>query len=220
LAWYTSDAVVFGLFIIAVVALFFGQAEALSTWLALVAAGSITVLQIIIAILTKVLIALVIGYAVRKVIDAVGPEIAIGIALLAAAYSVYSGFGAEGFGSNMCSAPLPFAEHLLTISSGLVDGVNNAFAGKIQDIQNEFSNLNAESIRVSALITTTQDLLDTTTLLSPLTIIGEEPDAYYRRTMFSGNVGVAAIDGVNNYVERALTLPTIAMTLSGTEVLA
>lgn len=221
LAWYTSDAVVLGLFIIAVVALFFGQAEALTAWLALVAAGSITILQIIIAILTKILIALVIGYAVRKVVDSLGPEAAIAIALIAAAASIYgtfSGLSSEGFGSNICSAPLPFAEHMLTVSSSLVDGVNNAFTGKIKEIQEDYSELTAEAFRVSDVIEKAQDLLATSLLLSPLTIVGEEPDDYYRRTMYSGNVGVAAINGVGNYVERALTLPTIAQTLFGTDV--
>lgn len=126
----------------------------------------------------------------------------------------------EGFGANICSAPLPFAEHMLTISSSLMDGVNNAFTGKIEDIADEFSELNAEAFKVSELINKAQDLLATSTLLSPLTIIGEEPEDYYRRTMYSGNVGVAAINGVGNYVERALTLPTIAQTLAGTGTLA
>ena len=223
LAWYTSEAVSFGLFIIAVVALVFGQAEAFSLWLSLVAAGSITILEIIIAILTKLLIALVIGYAVRKVIDSVGPAAAVALAVLAAAasvYGAYSGLTTSGFGSNICSAPLPFAEDMLAISSSLIDGINDAFTGKIQDIQNEFADLNAEAIRTSELIDKAQDLLATSALLSPLTIIGEEPEDYYRRTMYSGNVGVAAIDGVSNYVERALSLPTIAMTLAGTGTLA
>lgn len=218
LAWYTSPAVTFILFVVAVVAVFFGQAEALTAWIGLAAAGSFTIMEILLTIVTKLLIGAVIGYAVKKVVEAVGPEVAIGLALLAAAYSVYSGFGAEGFAANVCSAPLPFADQLLTISSSLVDGVNNAYAGKIQDIQNEYSDLVAESFRVSELISDAQDLLAPSLLLSPLTVIGEEPDAYYRRTVNSGNVGIAVIDGVNTYVERALTLPTIAQTLFGSDV--
>jgi len=59
------------------------------------------------------------------------------------------------------------------------------------------------------LIENAQDLLEGNNLLSPFSLFGESPDAYYERTVHAGNVGIYSIDAVTNYCDIALTLPTI-----------
>jgi len=225
LPWYSSDAVSLVLFIIAAVMMYFGIAEGMEAWIGLMA--TYTAIQVVINILIKLLVAIVIQFAIRKAIEAVGPEFAIAIAVLAAAVALYGGFGNTGFGSNMCSAPLPFAEQVLAVATSLVspgnialsmaNGVSEYYSDKIKDIDTEFEELNIRAFKDNELFNNAEQLLATSTLLSPLTIMGEEPEDYYRRTAQSGNVGVAAINGINNYVERALTLPTFAQTLYGVD---
>lgn len=204
LAWYSSDIFMGGLFVAAIILAWFTMGESLIAFTALATAGFISFAAILWSVATMLVEGLLLTIALRQIVKIVGPEVAIAIALFAAAY------GLAGSSSLM---ELPFAETLLSVSSGLLSATNNAYTGKIQEIQTEYADLQIESLKVSDLINNAQELLNTSSLLSPLTIIGEGPDDYYRRTMYSGNVGVASINGVTNYVERALTLPTIAMTL-------
>ena len=110
---------------------------------------------------------------------------------------------------------LPMADTMLSVSSSLIKGADAAYSSKITDIQTQMYDLNVQAQVEQAAILKAEDLLQTSNVLSPFTILGEDPQDYYRRTMYSGNVGQLAIDGVATYVERALTLPTLADAIGG-----
>jgi hypothetical protein len=56
-------------------------------------------------------------------------------------------------------------------------------------------------------------LLEHNNRLDPFTIFGESPDAFYNRTVHSGNTGMAGISAISSYVDIALTLPTLSSTI-------
>ena len=62
-----------------------------------------------------------------------------------------------------------------------------------------------------------EDLLKTTSLLTPFVVLGEDPNTYYKRTAHSGNIGTLLLDDVHSYVTRSLTLPDFSTTLGGFE---
>lgn len=163
----------------------------------------VTISVILITMLVNILETIIISLALAYIAKKVGPGVAIALALLAAAY----GLGGQGFAG---LPTLPFADTLLNVSLSIVKAVGEFYTAEITEIQNSFNELSVESSKVSELINKAQDLLADNILLSPLTIIGESADDYYRRTMYSGDVGAVAIGSINNFYERALTLPTLA----------
>ena len=163
----------------------------------------VTISVILITMLVNILETIIISLALAYIAKKVGPGVAIALALLAAAY----GLGGQGFAG---LPTLPFADTLLNVSLSIVKAVGEFYTAEITEIQNSFNELSVESSKVSELINKAQDLLADNMLLSPLTIIGESADDYYRRTMYSGDVGAIAIGSINNFYERALTLPTLA----------
>lgn len=202
-AWYQEAWFSALVLAIAFAIAIFTAGQSLVAYSAALAAGTITIQAILWSIAVSLMESILISMALAYVVKQVGPEVGIALALLAAAY----GLAGDGLSA---TTSLPFADKMLAVSTGLINSSGNEYAANIQQIQTEFSDLYAEAERVSVLINKAQDLLETNSMLSPLTIIGESSDDYYRRTMYSGNVGVYALSGVSSYVERALTLPTLA----------
>ena len=104
---------------------------------------------------------------------------------------------------------------MLSVSTNLVKATTAEYQSKITDIQSEYEDMVTAAQTVSELIIKAQDLLQTDSTLSPFTFVGEAPEDYYRRTMYSGNVGEASLTSVETFVSRALTLPTLADALGG-----
>lgn len=200
--WYQSSVFQFVILAIALAMAVYSAGQSLAAAAAALAAGT-TYAAVMISILIGILKTIAISLAISYIATQVGPEVAIALALLAAAY----GLSGDGL-SNLPS--LPFADTLLNASVSMVKAVGDYYTKEIQGIQEAFNELAIEREKTSALITQAQDLLADNILLSPLTIIGESADDYYRRTMYSGNVGVVAINSIETFYERALALPTLA----------
>jgi hypothetical protein len=201
--WYQSGLFQFIIMAIAFIMAAFSLGTSLAAAAAALAAGTTTMAIIILTMLIEILQTILIGVLLAYIAKKVGPGVAIALAILAAAY----GLSGQGFGG---LSTLPFADTLLNVSISMVKAVGDYYTAEITGIQNSFNELSVENAKVSELINKAQDLLADNMLLSPLTIIGESADDYYRRTMYSGDVGAIAIGSINTFYERALTLPTLA----------
>ena len=207
-AWYSQSWFQAVLLTAAFVMAVYTFGASLEEYSVLVSTGFLTTEAILWNMATEVMIGALVSVAAAKLVQAVGPEVGIALAVLAAAYGLSASSG--------LITELPFADSVLSVSSSLVKGVSSSYSSKIGDIQAEFEDFQTEVKAEAFAIQKAEDLLQTSNVLSPFTIIGENPNDYYRRTMYSGNVGQIAIDGVATYVERALTLPTVADAIGGT----
>ena len=58
-----------------------------------------------------------------------------------------------------------------------------------------------------------QEELEGSRILSPFTLFGETPDAYFNRTVHAGNIGIHGLDAIENYCSMALRLPELEQTI-------
>ena len=219
--WYERGAFKALLIIVAVVITIWSLG---TTWQAAVAAAGVgaTTTAIVVVLVQMLLTDLVIGMAVQfaltELIELLGVEIGIVLAIVAVAASMYAPTaapkGATGIMAHMTT------QNLLMVSSGLFKGVQEELAnmfGKLQSDQDAF-NLMAEE-KWSEL-EEAQKEMDTSTDLdpwlfvghTPLHVWGEKPDSYYNR-LTTQNPGAASIEIVQNFVKTSLRLPTIQDTI-------
>lgn len=143
-------------------------------------------------------------------VKAIGIEAAMIIALLLVAYGMYEVFDVGSLSG------APFAKDLLTLSTGLSGGIKAQISAEMQDLQNEYLEFQEYTKAQLEFLETSKDLLDQKHHLSPFVIFGESPEAFYNRTVHSGNIGVVAIGAISSFVDSKLMLPRIQETL-GTE---
>lgn len=202
LAWYQSELFTFFVMAIALTMAAFSAGQSIAAATALIAAGA-SLQVVILSLLIKAAIAMVVGAGLTYIAKKIGPIAAIVVAVVAAAYGL-AGDGLGGINS------LPFADNMLTVSSGLIKGAQEYYKDAISDIQIGFQELGNEINRVSDQISKAQDLLANDFILSPLTIIGEDPQDYYRRTMYSSTANLSAYTDPTLYYNKALSLPTLS----------
>lgn len=181
-----------------------------STWQSIGAAlalGTITVGAVVYMLAVGLLKYILIAYALKLFVRLVGPEFAFLVAIVAAAAGVYSAVEAGSISG------APWAKELLQVSTGLTRSIN-------LELQQDFGKLSAEADEFkefadaeNARLKEAQDLLGENNWLYPLVIFGEKPSEFYNRTVHSGNVGVQGLEAVAQYVDIALTLPTLSDTL-------
>lgn len=165
----------------------------------------------LVAMLEQIAIGAIVGYVLTEVASFVGAELALLLAIAAAAYGFYSAYQAGGIVANSTAA------NLLTVSSGLTSGVQNNLEEDFAELAEEYEAFNAESNRKLSELSEAQALLDTGLDLStsysygkkPAFIPGETPDDYFNRLGHPGNSGVASLKIIQNYVAFSLRLPTI-----------
>lgn len=179
-----------------------------TTWESIMAAlATVTVEQVLVYLLTKVITYLVMQYAFKLFVKVVGVKfafIAAVIAALAGAYQIYT--------SNSLTT-LPTGSQLLTAASGLSKSVQIGLQDNFTQLQQQANDFKSEVDSKEKLLKDAESLLDTGLNLSPLVIFGESPNDFYQRTVHSGNIGTVGIDVVSNYVDLALQLPKISNTL-------
>lgn len=199
--WYQSDFFEFFMLVVAVfIAGFTGQFELISAALAGGTAAAIT-------LLTNLVLSYVISLGIRLFVKAVGGDLALAIALVAA---VWAGVEIINAGS---IAGAPWAQELLQLSNGLTSAVSSNVKEALQDLlgqAEQFNLLRDESIKE---LEAANKLLESNSHLSPFVIFGEKPDEFYNRTIHSGNIGVLSIGAISSYVETALRLPRLDDTL-------
>lgn len=209
--WYQQGWFADLLKIIAVVMLIvsLGQSAYLSAALASAGSALAVLGAVLLSVLIEVAINMAIAFAFKLVAQALGSDLALLVAVIAAVWAGYEAYKAGGFGKSIT------AQAALETATGLVKGVTSTLMDAMKAIQLEMSTFASEAEDKMELLKETQALLDSNQRMNPLIVFGETPDNYYNRTVHSGNIGTIGFTAVHSYVDLALQLPKLSDTVEG-----
>ena len=174
---------------------------------AALATGAYTTLVLL--ILTEIVTYLVTTALFRLFVKAVGVDVAFLAAIFAAAYGVYDQISS---GAKKLTAT---AKDMLSLANGLVGGAQSVLKDMYKSLQDDWTGFKKEMEEAWKTLEETRDTLFKDINLTPLVILGESPDDYFRRTVHSGNIGTLLIEDTHNFVDRSLTLPSPYTSLGG-----
>lgn len=175
---------------------------------AAIAAGTATAVDIAIAIAIMALEYVVVKVVAKLFVKLLGPEFAMALAVVAAAYGMYSGYGATA--GSMDSM---LAQNLLSVSNSMISEVSAGYKKDLELLKKEGEEFNLFAQAKMDELEKIQEELEGSRLLSPFTLFGESPDAYFNRTVHAGNIGVLGISAIENYCSMALRLPELTQTV-------
>ena len=183
-----------------------------ATWEAMItAAKTMTTQAIVLAIAIGVLKYVAAVIAIKLFVKVAGVKVAFIVVIVAALALAGMYYMLDG----SAVAGAPWAQDLLTLSSNLVSGVNNAVSDAMRGLQSDALAFQTYAETQIDLLEGANKLLESKVSMSPFIIFGESPDDFYNRTVHSGNIGVVGIDAISSYVDVALTLPKLSQTLRG-----
>lgn len=208
--WYASSTFRIIMIVVAVVMNIFAPG---SGYAVLAAAAAVGVTAVVWVIIQYVVTAMVISYAVKLFVKAVGPELAFLAALAAVAYGAYS-TGAES----------AWAENLVKIGSNVVQ---ESIKAESLGLQSAVQDLQTELLAQNELMQDSLDSLKETrkelgldfeyTGLSgldfvgyrPNIVLGESSESFYNRTVHLGNPGAMSLSLAEGFFDTKLTLPSV-----------
>lgn len=199
--WYESF---FFQFLILAAAVFLTVISLGKTWKAIVAAVALGTTTYTWAILTLILKTIVVSQLVSLFVQAVGFKAAFIIAIIAMVTAGYMAFEAGSI------TGAPWAQELLALGNNLIGSANQV---AMNDLLEEATLFQSEVDKETTLLKTAQELLEDSPTMLPMTIFGESPSDFYKRTTHYGNIGTIGIDAIHSYVSNSLKLPTINDTL-------
>ena len=214
--WYASSAFRIILLVIAVVVTIFSGGTA---WQSIVAAASIGASALIITILSLIVQAVLVSFAVKLFVRLVGPKFALLVAIVAVLY------GNTRAAASQLSAT--WAQNLVQVGTALVSEAatvsQQQIAAGLESIVEDaeaFSAWAAEQLdglgdKMQALglnpAIVGLEAFDVVKM-GPQLVLGETPTDYYSRTVHAGNIGVLSFDMTENYVTVQTQLPTFNQT--------
>ena len=222
--WYETKLFQFVVLVVAIIITIWSVGSAAkvgyAAYAAAVKAGAATVAAALVAtaialapiILKKAALAILIGLIMDIVVNAIGGEWAIVLAVVVAVYAVTRGDASK---ISVLGQTIPTAQACLAISTALLKSTGNYFVEGIEQIQQQIIELESEAEKQSKEIDRVTELLDTRSMINPLDFLiapqfisvpDESPDAFYNRTIHSGNIGVVTLDVIGNYNEMLLQL--------------
>lgn len=209
--WYASSFFKAVLMVVAVVVTILSAGTA---WQTIAAAIQIGVWSTVVTIFTMVLQYIVVSVAIKLFVKTLGPKIGLITAIAALAVGGYNA---------MSDTKNAWAENLLSVGNGLVSASNAAYQDMLQGVQQEMADFaewaegkwdtlddKREQLGLDA---QWQGLTGFDFIGSvPQTVFGESPDAYYSRTVHSGNIGASSFDMIEYFCDVRLQLPEISET--------
>lgn len=173
--------------------------------------GTLAVAAALTYIVVTLIVTVVVQFGFKLLVKEIGGDAALALAAIAAAYGFTVGLE-QGF-----AAALPTIQTMLDIAINLVQATTSLVMDDLLEVGRQFDTFYQEVEQKTELLEETRKLLENSTRLNPMVIFGESPDAFYNRTVHSGNVGVHLYSTIESYVDMALTLPTLANTLGSPE---
>lgn len=174
---------------------------------AFTAATGIAITGFLAVLLFKIVAGLVVGMVFKLFVKLVGVDLAFLLAIVAAAYGMYSAIETGSF------TGAPFASELMQLSNGLVGGISGHMQDLMKDLMGEYEAFNIYKDTVTKELETANKLLEQNNYLSPFTVFGESPEDFYNRTVHAGNPGAMSFDLIHRHVDIALALPKFTDTL-------
>lgn len=175
---------------------------------AFVAALEAGIAATVLFLVQTVLVSALIQYGFQMLVDILGVEIGILLAIVAAVASFMVG-DATGILS---------AENLMTASSGFIMGSDASLSADMEKLADDMAAWTEEAQKLEDELNEAFEELDTDTFFNPYDFINsgnifipnEVPEEYFNRTIHTGNIGVGVLSVPENYVDNALTLPTVS----------
>lgn len=162
------------------------------------------------ALMMSILKVLVVMVVAKILVNKFGAKLGIlgaVLAMCAAIYGVTTGVGGlQG---------APWASQMFTASSALGNASQAQIKDDMSELQQDMTEFRKETEQMWELLDKANDKLDRTYLPVPSAQFWEKPEDFYNRTIHSGNIGALGFDAVTNYVDVALTLPTLNDTMRG-----
>ena len=213
--WYQRGAFRVVLLIVAVIMAAYGSDLGFKLWVASAIGASAIVWVLIKFIVLLVLEGMIIGFVFKEVAKEIGAENAAWLAVIVAVVGGVKVLKAGGLVVHST------ASKLLFVANGLARGSAQAFGIMLEDLMDDYKEWELLRDEMEEELERGQDLLGADLKINPFAFIGatplfvpgEEPQEYFNRTIHSGNVGVDALQIVQNYVAVSLTLPTIDETI-------
>lgn len=206
LEWYQQEWFQVVMIVVAIVVIVLTYGAAWQAYAAAVAAGTVTITALLYGLIITALKYLVYAAAIKYFIKSVGAEAAFAIAILATFAAMMGQF-------NPAMMAGVSSQSLLSFATNLTQVAQEVLAEDFEALAEEKSEFDQEMSKQMKTLETAEELLERTFPLNPLTLFNESPDAFYNRTVHSGNIGLVGISAVSNYVDAALTLPTIDQTI-------
>lgn len=182
---------------------------------AVAAAWQAGMTAVAILVVQTVVTSIIISYAVKMFVKAVGPEAGLFLAVIAIAYGGYSSYGAaEG------TAQAVWSDRLLMLGNNLASATSDEYGRLIKAEQKDILGFQDYANQMMKdLDDKTEDLLGTKytggvsglefVSYAPMEVFGEAPGDFYNRTIHSGNIGTIGFTAVTEYYNNALRLPTL-----------
>lgn len=207
--WYQSGAFKIIMIVVAIVITIFSMGTA---WQTIVAAASLGAVALVTTLVSMLIQALVINYAIKLFVKKFGPKVGIIASIAAMAYGAYSNYTAAGTST--------WGDSLLAVGNGLAKQSMTAMQKQLKDAIGDIEEFETWATgQMDSLKEQREQLgldpkfmgLDGLDLirLVPDTIFGESPQDYYSRTVHSGNIGATSYDLVEYYHYFQLELPKL-----------
>lgn len=154
-----------------------------------------------------IVVALIVNWAIKFLVEEIGGEAALALAAILTVVQIYYG-GTPTFTS------LPFASHLMTVVTALINATNTITQEAFSELADESAMFMEEAEDRLEEIQEVYDMLGESNL-DPFTLINrtnifnpnETPSQFFIRTTHTTNPGVLSLDAIGNYVPNALELP-------------
>lgn len=206
--WYASSIFKVVMIIVAVVITVLSMGSA---WASIVAAMSIGYVALAVTVLTYILSAIAINYAVKLFVKEFGPQVGFIAAIAAMAYGAYTGAGMQGqstWASSLLSVGNNLASQSTSLQKEMIEDIQEDMLEFEQYAKGQFDSLKEKrdqlglNQKFAGL-----DGLDIVRL-SPMQVWGESPNDFYTRTVHSGNIGATSFSVASGFVDFMLKLPT------------
>ena len=207
LKWYQTGVFKAIITIVAIVITVLSYGSTWQTIGAAVAAGTVTVAQVVTMFIIGLLKYLLITYTLKLFVKVVGVKFAFVVAIVAALAGSYQMIQAGSISG------APWAKDLMQLSTGLSKGIQSEIQSEYGDLLKEQSEFEKYVEQQTKLLENAQELLGGNNRLDPFIVFGESPDDFYQRTVHSGNIGIVGIDAIENYVDGQLQLPKLPQTI-------
>lgn len=207
--WYQQEWFGIVLIVVAVVWTIFSMgSDGGSGLAAAIAAGTATLEMVLIAVLIMAAEYLAITLVAKLFVKLLGPEFAMALAVVAAAYGMYSGYGATA--GSMDSM---LAQNLLSVSNSMISEVSAGYKKDLELLKKEGEEFNLFAQAKMDELEKVREEMEGSRILSPFILFGESPTNYFNRTVHAGNIGIHGLDAIENYCSMALRLPELEQTI-------